>query len=145
MKTIAKITALLLLVVNGTGALYGGLRMIADPSGSGLQMPLSFLEHTPFQSYLIPGIVLLTVNGILSFVTIAAVFLKVRNYAWYVIMQGVILSGWIIVQVLLLRVFYAPMHATFLAIGVLLIGCGFYLRDSRKGKSDNAVDNKTEN
>jgi hypothetical protein len=129
MKAIAKITALLLLIVNGTGALYGGLHMIADPSGAGLQMPLSFLEHSPFQSYLIPGIILLIVNGILSFVAIAATILKARNYAWFIIMQGVILTGWITVQVILLRLFYAPMHATFLAVGVLLIACGLYLRD----------------
>lgn len=129
MKTIVKITALLLLIVNGTGALYGGLHMIADPSGAGLQMPLSFLEHSPFQSYLIPGIILLIVNGILSFAAIAATILKARNYAWFIIMQGVILTGWITVQVILLRLFYAPMHATFLAVGVLLIACGLYLRD----------------
>jgi hypothetical protein len=145
MKTVVKIAALLLLVVNGTGALYGGLHMIADPSGAGLQMPLSFLEHSPFQSYLIPGIILFIVNGILSFAAIAALILKARNYAWFIIIQGVILTGWITVQVILLRLFYAPMHATFLAIGVCLIGCGLYLRTGRKRTSDNAMNNRTEN
>jgi hypothetical protein len=145
MKTITKITALLLLIVNGIGALYGGFHLIADPSGAGLQMPLSFLEHSPFQSYLIPGIILLIVNGILSFVAIGAVILKPRYYSWFIIIQGIILTGWIIVQVILLRLFYAPMHATFLAVGGLLIGCGLFLGDSRRQISDGAPDSELEN
>ncbi|OJV19807.1 MAG: hypothetical protein BGO30_00605 [Bacteroidetes bacterium 41-46] len=129
--TIVKIIAILLLCVNGIGAAYGGLHLIADPSGAGLQMPLSFLEHSPFKSYLIPGIILLIVNGILSFVTVVTILFKTLKYPLFIIAQGVLLTGWIIVQLLMLRIFYAPMHLTFIVIGITLIGCGLFLNKHR--------------
>ena len=104
--------------------------MIADPSGSGLQMPLSLLEHSPFKSYLIPGIILLIVNGILSFVTVATILFKTSKYPLFIFAQGVLLTGWIIVQLIMLRVFYAPMYLTFIVMGISLIGCGLNLKKS---------------
>ncbi len=131
MKTIVKIVAIFLLCVNGIGAVYGGLQLFAEPSGSGLQMRLSFLEHSPFKSYLIPGIILLIVNGILSFVTVVTILFKTSKYPLFIIAQGVLLTGWIIAQLIILRVFYAPMHPTFILIGITLIGCGLYLKKHR--------------
>jgi hypothetical protein len=133
MKTILKVIAILLLFVNGSGAVYGGFQMITDPSGSKLQMPLSFLEFSPFEDYLIPGIILFIVNGIFSFVALATIFLETRKYPWFIILQGILLSGWIIIQLLFVRMFYAPLHATFLVIGVCLVGSGLYLANRLKG------------
>lgn len=128
MRSIVKTISILLLLVNGTGAVYGGYQLITDPSGSKLQMPLSFLEHSPFHNYLIPGIILMVVNGISSFITFSAILLKTKNYTWYIIAQGILLCGWIIIQMILLQMFYAPLHATFIIIGACLIGCGWYLK-----------------
>ena len=132
MKTIVKIIAVILLLLNGIGALYGGFMLIADPSGSILQMPLSYLEHSPFVDYLIPGIVLFIVNGIFSFVAIAALFLKTQRYSLFVMFQGILLSGWIVVQMILLKMFYPPLHLTFLFLGLCLVGCGLYLKHKAK-------------
>ncbi len=128
MKTIVKILAILLLFVNGIGAVYGGLQFIADPTGSKMQMPLSYLEKSPFDDYLIPGIVLFMVNGIFSFFTVATIFLGTKKYPWFIMVQGILLAGWILIQMMLLRMFYAPLHATFLVVGVCLVGCGLYLK-----------------
>ena len=128
MKTIVKLLAILLLSVNGIGAIYGCFHLITDPSGSTLQMPLHYLELSPFQNYLVPGIILITVNGIFSFITLSVIFINSKVYPWFILTQGILLSGWIIVQTILLKMFYAPLHATFLGIGVVLIGCGLYLR-----------------
>jgi len=130
MRTIVKILSVILLLVNGTGAFYGGYLFISDPSGSRMQIPLSYLEHSPFNDYLIPGIVLIVVNGVFSFVALFTLIMKTRNYPWFIIAQGVLLGGWIIIQMLMLRMFYAPFHATFLAIGTFLILCGWYLKKS---------------
>jgi hypothetical protein len=70
MKTIVQVICFVLLLVNGLGALYGGFLLMVDPSGSKMQMPLSYLEHSPFSNYLIPGIILFIVNGLFSFVTL---------------------------------------------------------------------------
>lgn len=126
MKTIVQVICIVLLLVNGLGALYGGFLLMLDPSGSKMQMPLSYLERSPFSNYLIPGIILFIVNGLFSLVTIITILCKSVHYYWFVIIQGLLLSGWILVQIILLRIFYAPLHATFLIIGLCLIVCGLY-------------------
>jgi len=128
MPRLVRISALLLLSINGLGALYGGISFIADPTGASMQMPLSYLEHSPFSSYLIPGIVLLLVNGCLSIATIILLLRKNAGTPLLVMAQGVLLSGWILVQMAMLRMFYPPLHLTFLLMGLCLLGCGVYLR-----------------
>lgn len=140
MKIFVKIITVLLLLINGFGAIYGGLNLIIDPSGDTMQMPLSFLEHTPFDSYLIPGIILLLVNGIFSFVALASMLLKRSKHPLFIIIQGVLLSGWIIVQILMIQIFYAPLHLPFLAIGICLIGCGIYFK-RRRAKGEGRKNN----
>ena len=127
MKSTVTTVTILLLLFNGIGAFYGGFQFITDPSGSKLQMSLSFLEHSPFSNYLIPGIILIVVNGIFSLVTIAWILLKRKNYPWLIIIQSVLLSGWLIIEIIMLRVFYAPMHVTLLMVGASLFVCGLYL------------------
>jgi len=128
MLQLIRIASLLLLAINGIGALYGGFRLIADPTGASMQMPLSYLEHSPFSSYLIPGIVLFLVNGCLSIWVIILLLRKAAAAPLLVMAQGTLLSGWILVQMAMLRMFYPPLHLTFLLMGVCLFGCGVYLR-----------------
>ena len=70
MKTFLKISSILLLLFNGTGAFYGGIGLITDPTGVSIKLSVNLLEHTPFNNFLVPGIVLLGVNGIFSYLTI---------------------------------------------------------------------------
>jgi len=127
MKNFIKISVILMLLFNGIGALYGGFSLITDPTGDKLQLPLNYLEPTPFRNYLVPGIVLLLVNGIFSFFTLSTIILKNKRASLYIMAQGILLSGWIIVQIILLQMFYAPLHGTLLAIGILLTICGLIL------------------
>jgi hypothetical protein len=131
MKTIIKVLVILMLLFNGIGAFYGGLSLITDPSGQKLQLSLSYLEHTPFHNYLIPGIVLLIVNGVFSFVTLSTIILKNKRENLFIIAQGALLSGWIIIQIILLQMFYAPLHGTLLSIGILLTTSGLILRSKK--------------
>ena len=64
-KTIRIITLVFLLFLS-LNAIGGGLFLITDPSGETIQIPVEFLHGTPFNDYLIPGIILLFANGILS-------------------------------------------------------------------------------
>jgi hypothetical protein len=52
-----------LLFLLGIGAVYGGVILIICPDGSFMQMPPSFIESTPFSSFLIPGIILFLLLG----------------------------------------------------------------------------------
>src|SRR5690554_4630226 len=49
------IALLLLLAVN---ALAGGAALVAEPSGRLLGMPVSLLAGSPFEDYLVPGVIL---------------------------------------------------------------------------------------
>jgi len=46
------------------GAFYGGIVLIISPDGSFFNMPSDLLSNSPFKSFLIPGIILLTTFGI---------------------------------------------------------------------------------
>lgn len=131
MPTILRACAALLLAFNAVGAFYGSIQMLRDPSGALLQMPLSFLERSPFQDYFIPGIILFVVNGVCSTVALVALWRKHILANRLVMAQGVLLGGWILVQMLLLQMFYPPLHGTFLLIALLLIVAGFILERQR--------------
>jgi len=52
------------LVFQGLTGVIGGLELARDPSGATLRIPLQWLEGSPFADYLVPGLVLLTVLGL---------------------------------------------------------------------------------
>ncbi|MBN1131690.1 MAG: hypothetical protein JXR52_02390 [Bacteroidales bacterium] len=54
-----------LLGILSVGAFYGGIALMIRPDGSLLEMPVELIQNSPFNNYLIPGIILLTVFGIL--------------------------------------------------------------------------------
>ena len=105
------------------GALYGGASLIAHPDGSGMHLSLSLLAYTPFHNYLVPGIALLVSNGVCSIVVLAITIKRARYDYLYIVSQGVILLGWLIIQILLIRtidVLHIIMAIT--GIGMILSG-----------------------
>lgn len=126
LRSFIKYIAVLLLLLNGIGAFIGGIPMIASPDGSTSGMPLRYLEHSPFQDYLIPGIILVLFNGVLSLLVALALILNLRHHAWWVIGQGIVLCIWIQVQMIMLREVNF-LHITFGSIGIALTFLGRYL------------------
>ena len=124
---VIKFISVFLLLVNATGALYGGYSLITQPSGAGLQLPIEFLEPTPFTDYFIPGIILFVFNGIFSLVVVASVIRNSRYSARLVVAQGVILTGWIIVQVLMIQIIYY-LQFVLGGVGITLIFLGTLLK-----------------
>lgn len=55
---------LFLLAILGSGAIFGGGVLIISPSGKLFEMPLSMLKNSPFNDFLIPGIILFIVLGL---------------------------------------------------------------------------------
>ncbi len=130
MKTL-RILACLLLLFNGTGALFGGWSFIQDPTGSDLQIPTTYLEHSPFKDFLIPGIVLFTVNGVLSLVTLVWTLMQWKQYGWLIMIQGAMLVGWIIIQMIMLREINLY-HFIFGSIGIILLWIGWTLKEKNE-------------
>lgn len=116
----------MLLLINGIGALYGGGSLVLYPDGSGLKLPLSVLQFSPFSDFLIPGIILFSVNGVLSLIVFVCLIVEARHYAWFIIAQGSILFGWILTQVLMIQGI-GTLHYIFGSIGLLLMLLGLLL------------------
>ena len=104
-----------------------GLIMISNPDGNTLNLPLSLLDGTPFKDFLIPGILLSTIVG---GVNLLAVFYNmqrhVNRYNW-AIAGGIMIGGWIIVQMILIRAAYW-LHFLYLGIGILIILLAYQLK-----------------
>lgn len=88
LKIILKIFVSLLLLFNGIGAVYGGWNLMTHPDGSSLQMSVAYLEHSPFNDYFIPGIILFIANGLCSFIVLATILFNLKDYPWFIIAQG---------------------------------------------------------
>ncbi|KQY82792.1 hypothetical protein ASD24_15165 [Paenibacillus sp. Root52] len=52
----------------GIGAIAGGIMLIIDPTGDAIGLPNTLLEHSPFANFLIPGILLMLVLGVLPMI-----------------------------------------------------------------------------
>jgi hypothetical protein len=120
----AAIVCLAFLAVTAT---WGAALLIQDSSGSPMQIPQSVLQHTPFHSFLIPGILLLISQGLLGFVVLAIAIFRKRGYGSWIAFQGCMLFGWITIEVLLLRT-VVWLHYVYWALGLILIACGWALR-----------------
>ena len=61
--SINKIRNILLIILGflGLGAIGGGIILIISPNGEMLGIPLTEFKNLPFKSYLIPGIILITI------------------------------------------------------------------------------------
>ena len=118
-----RIASIILLFIIGLGAIAAGYGLITDPSGKAIGIPIEYLTHSGFDNFLIPGIILLTVIGVTSIMIGIITIKKDRPYPILMAIQGAILAGWIIIQVILVRDFNW-LHISCLAIGVLLIYFG---------------------
>lgn len=122
----ARSLAIFLLLVNGVGAFYGGWSLMTDPSGIALGLPRDWIHRIPFHDYFIPGVILFIVNGILSFLCALATMGQSRGYEKMVMVQGSLLTGWILIQVLMLQT-TEFLHFTMAVIGLTLIALGAIL------------------
>lgn len=97
----------------GIGAMVGGGALIIDPSGNLVHMPDSLFEHSPFDSFLIPGIILLLVLGVMPMIIAISLLRRTHweigeklnlysNQYWgwtFSLYTGFALIIWIMVQV----------------------------------------------
>lgn len=115
--------ALLALFV-GLTAMAGGLELILWPQGAGWSgLEVSILAHTPFEDFVIPGVLLLVCVGLLN--TSAGV-LTARRHRWgerLGVLAGAVMLGWITIEMMLLRTFH-PLHVLYFGLGgaTLLVG-----------------------
>jgi hypothetical protein len=119
MKYLKAVSIVLLLVV-GSGAMYGGTQLMIDPSGKAIEMPFHWIRNTPFRDYFLPGLILFISNGLLSMATAASALIGYRHYIGHIFVQGSVYVGWIIIQMMLLQVIFW-LQLLIAGIGLLLM------------------------
>lgn len=95
------LTALCLVV--GVTAIAGGVTLVVRPDGGLLQLPRTVLAHTPFSSFLIPGLILLLVVGVGNLIAGLLVAIDQPRGNRAAALAGAALVGWIVTQMFLLR------------------------------------------
>lgn len=118
-----RIVAIVLLFIIGLNAFVAGFSFMVEPSGKGIGISTAYLKSSPFTDFFIPGVVLFVFNGILSIGTAVVTIKKTPYYRQLIFLQGVILAGWIVAQIIMARDFNW-MHATCLVIAVALLFIG---------------------
>ncbi|MEI7492579.1 MAG: hypothetical protein WCK92_14355 [Bacteroidota bacterium] len=105
---------LCLLIVQAIGALVGGIALVLSPSGEIMKMSSSMLKGCPFDTFLIPGIILLVVLGIFpAFIAWALIarpywrwpdavnVYRGIHWAWtFSLYLGIMLAIWIFVEIM---------------------------------------------
>ncbi len=129
MRTV-KVISIILLLFNAIGALPAGFLFIIDPSGSKMGMTTAQLAHSPFTNFLIPGIVLFLVNGVYSSITAYACYKKYPYAPIMTMIQGILLIGWILIQIAMLQML-DPLHYIMGTVGLMLLVCGYLLYKNR--------------
>lgn len=94
---------LAILAIVGTTALYCGIIIFSDPDGSTIGLNPELLAHSPFNDFFIPGLILAFIVGGSNL--LAGVFVMGRVKSCYTMasLAGVMIVGWIIVQMVLIR------------------------------------------
>jgi hypothetical protein len=104
----------------GLSALAAGYSFIDDPTGIGIGMTVTYLRHSPFSDFLIPGLVLFLFNGIGAIAAALLAFSRTKRYPRLVFAQGIVLVWWIIIQTIMVRDFNL-LHLGCLVSGIALI------------------------
>ncbi len=131
MTKVAQTLAIILLALLGALAIGGGSLLILAPSGKSMQFPLELLDGTPFTNYLLPGLILFFSIGVLSLIIAVLIFKKAPRYPRWIILEGLILLGWLSIELWLNPDFFVPyMHYPLYVIGVLLLILGVVIKEA---------------
>lgn len=104
-------------------ALAGAVMVV---TGWPYQFPMSWLEGTPFSSYLIPGLILGLVVGGSATVAAIATIRRPDEGALASIIAGCVMAGWIVGEILILQR-YTPLQAVYFVNGAVMVALGVWL------------------
>ena len=116
---IMRISLLIMIAFVALTATVSGMLLTAYPDGSAFGLPLTLLKKTFFTDFLIPGIIL-TIVGIINLAAIFFIFQKNRNKYNWSLAAGILISGWIQTEVIMIRGIHW-LHFVYFFCGVLII------------------------
>ncbi len=116
--------AVALEVVLGLGALVGGGQFVLAPDGHLIGMSTRSLAGSPFHDFLVPGLILFLALGAAPLVAAAAALGRRTIAPLLTLAVGVVLVGWIAVEMVILGGFQTLLWAFYLVLGCLIAGVG---------------------
>jgi hypothetical protein len=133
-KTFSVCILQFLILLQSISAVIGGGALLITPSGKLIDMPLSLLHYSPFSDFLIPGLFLCFVLGIIPLVSLYGLINKShfsfaekiflhRKYHWSLALSyyiGIVLILWIDIEVMFIRG-VDILHFVYSVLGVLII------------------------
>ncbi len=108
-------------------ATLAGLFMLSNPDGAIMRLPHSLLDGTPFKDFQIPGILLAALVGGVNFLAVLYNLQQHRNRYNWAIGGGIMICGWVIVQMILMWSLHWLQFA-YLGVGVLTILVAYQLK-----------------
>jgi hypothetical protein len=125
MKKLLHYMSIILLFINGIAACFGGTSLIMDPSGEKIGLSLSRLRFLPFKNYLVPGVLLFVFVGMSSLIIAILMIRKTKFAPTLLIIQGIVLGCWILVQALsipssMLQLVFGGIAIIFIVNGIAL-------------------------
>lgn len=117
------------------GAIGGGIVLLISPTGELIGLPLSEFNNIPFNSYLIPAIILISVLGVIPLLLIFALLKKPKSktaehinifsdmhWSWtFSIYIAFTLIGWIHIQLIFLQGVVHWLHTFYIFYAILII------------------------
>ena len=133
-RTIPTYILLFLVAFQVISAVPAGWILISDPSGEKLGLPIRLLNQSPFDNFLIPGLFLFFILGIVPLLILYGLIIKkelkffqklniYKNYHWswtFSYYLGLVLILWINMQ-LYLGVEFGLLHLIYSMLGLLII------------------------
>jgi len=80
-------------------ALVGGSALLLDPSGSMVGLSVGTLSGTPFRNFIVPGVLLVAVFGLLPAAVTYALYTGQRWGRPATVVLAIALTGWVLVEV----------------------------------------------
>jgi hypothetical protein len=127
--------AMVLETLLGIGALFGGGQFILAPDGHLLGLPLKMLAGTPFNSFLVPGLLLFTCVGVAPIAAAAITARRPAIVPLAALAVGVTLMGWITVEMVIFAGLTSLLWAFYMVLGTVIaaVGVAWWRSDSARG------------
>lgn len=108
-------------------ATVSGKLMISQPDGSILQLKPELLAGSPFSNYLVPGILLACVVGVVNVVAVFLNMMRHRQRYNAAIAGGAVIITWILVQVMMIGTIHW-LHILYFSAGILVVLGAYQLK-----------------
>ena len=127
-------TAVVLELLLAVGAIAGGAALMLGPRGEILPLPVDALAGSPFSTYFVPGLVLLTVLGIGPIGVATLALRHARLAPMLTVLVGFALLAWLAVQIAIIGFATSPpLQPIYLVTGatIVVVGLSWWLTTSR--------------